>query len=975
MATFDRMDSSVGGLGEERDHDTNDYDAEEEEEDDPIANLPSHGQQQQQQGGGGGDAMSLLASYYGLAGGGDEQIGDEIDRNDFQMEAYVHQLLECDGLETLLIKDDELVQEVKRLDSDMQMLVYENYSKFISATDTIRTMKNNVNDMKAEMDALVKNMEGIASRMQVVNSFLGGKRAKVDKLVSVRRLLKRLDFLFDLPINLNRYVQRQDFAMAVTCYAKAIDILRQHTHVPSFKSIQRESDQIIAGVRDELQRRLAQQADATAVATTPTQLAQYVHLLLELGVPKAELQTQVLKAYRGRFSKTLAGLSQGEEERRAKELAKGEEGAAAGAEAVEAALTRLDVAFLRDFEEAVVMFRGLFVTDSCNASSGSGKTAGAELLDLVRTLLMQQYLEIVKRLFKANLAMVARGPRGEDKQFPLTALEHFLHGSIRRLHKQAREAGVLEAGVALVQDVARGLIFLEFRGLQVTALQRMLALQQQQQQQQQQFAPREQLEGFQTTTARDLARAMETLQGVVQVAEEGVQDAIAEATSAAAAAAVASSPSSPTDSSSSGGFKRVGGASSSTSSSAYRKPLVPELGMGQYVFQFVTWLADAGERMAGVTFRLTENDVVEVGEARRRVFPERFFAHASSFSSLLDSEQVGTLTFPTHTTAAAALPQYALLLAVLCRDLQTTLWPQATATLALVFPAIMTSSAGGSGGGGSGGKNSGGYVGGGASSSSSGANKLSPEDVVVCLNGSAARLLQHCIEAQGHELALLFKTPAASSNDNSSSSSNSVGGVTQATWGKTMILRLEALVKELGAALGVSVLGVGLSGGRRGERADLSRTPGLLGGRKGVLVDIERIFTVKVQVFGQPVDLAVEPVLMAVLKAACKALIEWTRLTTLSRKGYCQLQVDVQLLRQAVGTYVRDASVLETLLEEVLISAGERTTVEALQGVDSSALSAVASTDYTRLSSSLGGAGREGGREGGFSSASPSVRR
>eukprot|EP00624_Nannochloropsis_granulata_P006067 evm.model.NODE_4407_length_63659_cov_22.504595.9 len=211
------------------------------------------------------------------------------------MEAYVHQLLERDGLETLLIKDDELVQEVKRLDSDMQMLVYENYSKFISATDTIRTMKNNVNDMKAEMDALVKNMEGIASRMQVVNSFLGDKRAKVDKLVSVRRLLKRLDFLFDLPINLNRYVQAQDFALAVTCYAKAIDILRQHTHVPSFKSIQRESDQIIAGVRDELQRRLRQQADATATATpaTPDQLAQYVHLLLELGVPNAELQTQI----------------------------------------------------------------------------------------------------------------------------------------------------------------------------------------------------------------------------------------------------------------------------------------------------------------------------------------------------------------------------------------------------------------------------------------------------------------------------------------------------------------------------------------------------------------------------------------------------------------------------------------------------------------------------------------------------------
>lgn len=59
------------------------------------------------------------------------------------------------------------------------MLVYENYSKFISATDTIRKMKNNVNDMKSEMDSLVKNMEGISTRMQSINSFLSGKRAKV----------------------------------------------------------------------------------------------------------------------------------------------------------------------------------------------------------------------------------------------------------------------------------------------------------------------------------------------------------------------------------------------------------------------------------------------------------------------------------------------------------------------------------------------------------------------------------------------------------------------------------------------------------------------------------------------------------------------------------------------------------------------------------------------------------------------------
>jgi hypothetical protein len=41
-------------------------------------------------------------------------------------------------LDRLLQRHVEVAAEIKNLDSDMQMLVYENYNKFISATDTIR---------------------------------------------------------------------------------------------------------------------------------------------------------------------------------------------------------------------------------------------------------------------------------------------------------------------------------------------------------------------------------------------------------------------------------------------------------------------------------------------------------------------------------------------------------------------------------------------------------------------------------------------------------------------------------------------------------------------------------------------------------------------------------------------------------------------------------------------------------------------
>ena len=46
--------------------------------------------------------------------------------------------VEKSNLEGLLQRHVEMAAEIKNLDTDLQMLVYENYNKFISATDTIK---------------------------------------------------------------------------------------------------------------------------------------------------------------------------------------------------------------------------------------------------------------------------------------------------------------------------------------------------------------------------------------------------------------------------------------------------------------------------------------------------------------------------------------------------------------------------------------------------------------------------------------------------------------------------------------------------------------------------------------------------------------------------------------------------------------------------------------------------------------------
>ncbi len=58
--------------------------------------------------------------------------------------SYVKRLIQTDESMSLLKLDNEMVRYIKKLDSDIRMLVYENYNKFIVATDTIRKMKQNV---------------------------------------------------------------------------------------------------------------------------------------------------------------------------------------------------------------------------------------------------------------------------------------------------------------------------------------------------------------------------------------------------------------------------------------------------------------------------------------------------------------------------------------------------------------------------------------------------------------------------------------------------------------------------------------------------------------------------------------------------------------------------------------------------------------------------------------------------------------
>ncbi|KAL9071845.1 MAG: hypothetical protein Q9161_003945 [Pseudevernia consocians] len=86
----------------------------------------------------------------------------ELDASDFDADAYVKSVLAGHGLEGVLRVEAGLVNEIKGLDGERKALVYDNYSKLITATDTIRKMRDNMDPLTPTTSTLSPAVAHIA---------------------------------------------------------------------------------------------------------------------------------------------------------------------------------------------------------------------------------------------------------------------------------------------------------------------------------------------------------------------------------------------------------------------------------------------------------------------------------------------------------------------------------------------------------------------------------------------------------------------------------------------------------------------------------------------------------------------------------------------------------------------------------------------------------------------------------------------
>lgn len=166
-----------------------------------------------------------------------EKSSEDLDSPYFDAEAHTFHHIRNSSVQTLLETEERLALGVRTLDSTMQTLVYENYSRFIDATDAIRSIGVNVQANEHGLSRLSKGMQIVDEQSRVVEEDLGDLRDAVAEKIRMKRLLTRLDALLKLPKTLKEQIANGQYRKATKSFLTATSILSKHS--AGFESLQK----------------------------------------------------------------------------------------------------------------------------------------------------------------------------------------------------------------------------------------------------------------------------------------------------------------------------------------------------------------------------------------------------------------------------------------------------------------------------------------------------------------------------------------------------------------------------------------------------------------------------------------------------------------------------------------------------------------------------------------------------------------
>ena len=219
-------------------------------------------------GGDGGDASiaTSASAASSTAAAAAAPTSNDLDSPAFSATLHTNRHIRSSNVKTLLEEDESLALDIRSLDSTMQTLVYENYSKFIDATDAVRSIGRSVDTSEGGLARLATGIVQIESITKNVDDALRQSRSEVAEKLRLRRLLTRLDALLKLPTTLRTHIESGHTRLAARSHLNATAILGQHSAgFESLKSIEVECNAILRTMIKDLRIKLVHWSGAARV--------------------------------------------------------------------------------------------------------------------------------------------------------------------------------------------------------------------------------------------------------------------------------------------------------------------------------------------------------------------------------------------------------------------------------------------------------------------------------------------------------------------------------------------------------------------------------------------------------------------------------------------------------------------------------------------------------------------------------------
>lgn len=123
----------------------------------------------------------------------------DLESPEFDPNDYFLDLLKNNNLKQLVDKNLNIQSQIKSFDHDIQSMVSDNYSKFISSIDIVKKMKDNIEGVEKKMEKLESSIGKINTLATKIDSTLETKRSEIKKLDLINKDLSNLKKLCEFP--------------------------------------------------------------------------------------------------------------------------------------------------------------------------------------------------------------------------------------------------------------------------------------------------------------------------------------------------------------------------------------------------------------------------------------------------------------------------------------------------------------------------------------------------------------------------------------------------------------------------------------------------------------------------------------------------------------------------------------------------------------------------------------------------------